>query len=357
MKASRLIVRGYRVIEALELEPSPSLNLVTGSNGSGKTSVLEALYAIAHSRSFGGGKFSGRIRDGEEFFSVFGEFFDSGDDGAGISAGVARSRNTVDARLNGSTVTALSQITCRLPMLAMCPKSCFQFDNSARVRRAALDWGLFHVEHEYQSVLSRYSRLLRQRNSLLKTGVFDQLAVWDEKLAHEATALDDFRTDYCLRWGGLLQDILLKLGLTKNVKIRYRRGWGDGQSLSGVLVRQRANDFSAGYTRYGPHVADISIVVDGRSAGDYCSAGQLKVLQIAMRLSQVELHFRALQRSSIIIIDDLLSELDADNASAVIGLLSDSDHQVFVSSVFEDQKLFGSSNWKVFHVEHGGLCD
>lgn len=353
MKILRLMVNNYRVIDSVDVELSPTLNLVCGDNGSGKTSLLESIYSIAHVRPFGGGSVVSCVREGCDAFSVFGEFEGFHDER--LTAGVMRSKQGVEARLNGVTVSALSQITLRLPMLAMSPDGFFQFRSSARVRRASLDWGLFHVEHEYQSVLSRYRRALKQRNSLLKQRAEDQLAVWDKRVVADALAIDSWRANYCRHWEDALQALLPDFGLLKDVKIRYRRGWAENRELIDVLIDQRSRDLASGYTRNGPHSADFSVLVEGRDAGEYYSAGQLKVLHIALRLAQVELQYKSSGRASIIIIDDLLSELDCVNASTVIELLSASRHQLFVSSVAWDQGLFHDSDWRVFHVERGGL--
>lgn len=353
MKLTKLTVNNYRALECISIEPGSLGNVVCGANGSGKTSLLEAIYIAGHGRSFQSRDPRSTIRDGGRAFDVFANFLD--ENANKTTVGVQRSKHQFEVKLNGQPVSALSQIAIRFPMLAMYPEGFYSFNTSARVRRKALDWGVFHVEPEFQAVSARYRRTLKQRNVLLKNGSTPQLDAWDRQLVSDGEAIDGWRRAYSERWEAQLAMLMPRFGLFEDVKISYKRGWPECRGLMESLLSHRERDLSCGNTRVGPHAADLALVVDGQNASACCSGGQLKLLNIMLRLAQVNVCQQQSGRSTIIIIDDALSELDERHSSTVIGLLTESSHQLFVSSIGLDGRLFSGEKWRSFHVEHGRL--
>ncbi|HBC20451.1 MAG TPA: DNA replication and repair protein RecF, partial [Alcanivorax sp.] len=166
---SRLQLGDFRNYRQLDIALSPSLNVILGDNGSGKTSLLEAIYFIGSGgRSFRGGRLSRLVRDGAPAATLYAEV----SAGENIHRlGVRRTPGGIDAiKLNGETPRALSEVAGLLPVLALHPTSVELVFGASALRRRFMDWGMFHVEHEFMPVWRTASAALKQRNALLRTG-------------------------------------------------------------------------------------------------------------------------------------------------------------------------------------------
>ncbi len=145
---SRLQLSDFRNYGTAEVDLSSSLNVILGDNGSGKTSLLEAIYFIGSGgRSFRGGRLSRLVRDGAEAATLYAEVLVAEDV---HRLGVRRTPGGIDAiKLNGQTPKALSEVAALLPVLALHPTSVELVFGSSQLRRRFMDWGMFHVEHQF----------------------------------------------------------------------------------------------------------------------------------------------------------------------------------------------------------------
>ncbi|WP_330970271.1 DNA replication/repair protein RecF, partial [Lysobacter sp. A3-1-A15] len=192
--------------------PSPGLNLITGENGAGKTSVLEALHLMGYGRSFRGRVRDGVIKAGAPAVEVFLEWRSgtrslapagtepeiTGGPAARLhKAGLRHSGDAWQGRLDGAAVAHLGELCAALAVVTFEPGSHALITGGAENRRRYLDWGLFHVEHEFLPQWRRYARALKQRNALLKTRRPDaQLDAWEHELAEAGEPLSRRRQLY-----------------------------------------------------------------------------------------------------------------------------------------------------------------
>ena len=170
MHVTRLTVAGLRRFEQVSLTPDPGLNLITGDNGAGKTSLLEALHLMAYGRSFRGRVRDGLVRTGADAVEVFVEW----EEGAAIRprrAGLRHNGQAWTGRLDGETVGQLGELCAALAVVSFEPGSHALVTGGGEPRRRFVDWGLFHVEHNFLGLWRRYARALKQRNALLKSGI------------------------------------------------------------------------------------------------------------------------------------------------------------------------------------------
>ena len=160
MLIRRLQLQSFRRFDSVEIDLRQGFNLLTGDNGSGKTSVLEALHLLAHGRSFRGRVRDGLIRQGEPALSAYAEWEVAG---ATHRAGLRHAGGSWEARLDGEDVRQLGQLCEALAVITFQPGSHALVDGSSEGRRRYLDWGLFHVEHGFMPQWRRYARALKQR--------------------------------------------------------------------------------------------------------------------------------------------------------------------------------------------------
>lgn len=359
MTLSRLEIAHLRNLQSVSLLPHPRLNLLTGVNGSGKTSVLEALHLLGLGRSFRSGRARRLVNDDQSSSTVFASFGEQG------SAGIERGANgDTQLRLDGRSQITLAELAHRLPLALLDPESMDLLDAGSKPRRAQLDWGVFHVEHRFYPVWQRYQRALKQRNSLLRSGSIGRLesAVWDRELADSAAFLHTFRSDYLQRWQPLWEARIREFLPEQELDLEYSPGWEQEQSLAELLAASWDRDRERGFTQIGPHRADIRVKRGTAPADEVLSRGQKKLVVCALKLSQVAL-LRSVGRDCVLLVDDLASELDAEARSRLIAYLAASGAQVFITAIepeavkpaLEGAGLVQGSGFKMFHVEHGAV--
>jgi DNA replication and repair protein RecF len=356
MQVTRLVTAGLRKFDEVTLLPGPGINLITGDNGAGKTSLLEALHLMAYGRSFRGRVRDGLVRTGAEAVEVFVEWQEQASTRP-RRAGLRHSGHSWQGRLDGEPVNQLGELCAALAVVSFEPGSHALITGSGEPRRRYLDWGLFHVEQDFLALWRRYSRALKQRNALLKTGVGGaQLDVWDHEIALSGEPLTLRRLQYLEQLQPALQRVAAELVPSLGAaSLDFQPGWRRHElPLADALLLARDRDRAAGYTSVGPHRADWRVEYAGNPHRETLSRGQAKLTALSCLLAQAEDYAARRGEWPVIALDDLASELDRGHQRRVLGRLRDSGAQVFVTGTetppaFEDLTL--ESTW--FHVEQG----
>ena len=356
MFLSRLDTLQFRNLEPTRLELDPGVVLITGPNGSGKTSLLEAVAMLGSGRSFRSNRMSAVIRYGASSLTVFGAL--RGSPQAHVTIGITRERSGVaQIKVAGEMVRTASELAAVLPVQVIDPASVALVTEGPSVRRRYLDWGTFHVEPSFFRAWREYRRCLEQRNALLRSGASAaQFELWERQLANAAEKIDDMRKRYV---DALMPQVLFaldELGGAEDMSVNYVRGWDTGLDLGAVLEGTRSIDREAGYTRAGPHRADLRFVAAGRKAADVLSRGQQKVLACALLLAQARQLEFATEKTGIYLVDDPAAELDEARRLRLGKALTAMKGQVWVTAVQADLMLDGlgdASRLTRFHVERG----
>lgn len=355
MRLEQLRISGLRCLTDVSLTLDPSINVFVGSNGAGKTSVLEAVFLLSHARSFRSGAREALLQRDMAQLSVFAELRHA--DGRGSRVGLGRGGTRWDARVNGDSV-AIGQLVRECAVVCFEPGSHALIAGAAEERRRYLDWGVFHVEHDFLSVWRRYQRALKQRNSLLRVGssMADEVfAPWETELAQAAHHIDTQRSAYLdlLRPGlqASAAGLLPELGA---IELRYRRGWSDERDLVAQLREHRGRDMARGHTTLGAHRADWSVSFEHAPQREHLSRGQEKLTALACVLAQAGLYAQHHGEWPVVCMDDLASELDLAHQTSVVAQLRAADAQVLLTGTELPSTLEGRPI-RVFHVEQGEL--
>ncbi len=356
MSIVKLEITNLRNITGLHCHPSSRLNLIYGRNGSGKTSILEAIYLLGYGRSFRSGLIDSLVRYEQAKAVVF--MLLGQEDGQTISIGLEKGRQMGQrVRVDNRDVHSTAELVRFLPVQLINPDTYGLLIDGPKKRRQFMDWGLFHVEPLFFPLWKRFQRCLEQRNAALKSSAI-QASVWNLEFTRAAIEIDNYRAAYMGEFRTLLQQILLRLlpDLTE-LDVLYRRGWDNGKSLDVVLAEQIARDVQFGFTHCGPHRADLVMRYHGVSVADALSRGQQKMLVIALCVAQGVLLKQKIRATCTYLVDDLGAELDVAHRELVMELLLEMEAQLFVTGI-EYRDL---SRWvtvqdsSVFHVEHGSL--
>ena len=361
MYLEELRIQGIRNIRYAELQLSPGPNLFFGPNGSGKTSILEAVFILSRGRSFRSRSLQTVLSNSQQSLTCFG-VVNSGDPFHVRSpVGVMREEGgKFFFKINGLQVNTASQLSDNLPVQVVNSESFELLEGSPSARRAFIDWGVFHVEHGYREVWSRFQRCLKHRNSLLRHGKMDslQLAVWDREFCTLAVQMDECRSRYLEQLVAVLNSVLVNFGFeSAGFEFNYYPGWDSKVGLPEQLQQSLVRDMKAGHSTIGPHRADLRIQRGSQAAVDFLSRGQIKSLVIGLKLAQCSL-FQALSgRRCLFLVDDLPSELDFERRSAVCRELSALGVQAWVTGIEKSdlEVLWPTDTTRVFHVKHGEI--
>ncbi|GLQ42955.1 DNA replication and repair protein RecF [Dyella nitratireducens] len=279
------------------------------------------------------------------------------DDGIAHRLGLGREGARWDGRLDGADVP-LGELIRECVVVCFEPGSHALIAGAAEERRRFLDWGVFHVEHEFLVIWRRYQRALKQRNSLLRAGpAFDESLIvpWEVELGRTGALIDQWRRAYLDALLPFLKEqaalLLPELGY---VELRYRCGWAENEDLAGVLASQRFRDQSRGHTTSGVHRADWSISFQLAPQREHLSRGQEKLTALVCVLAQAWLDARHRGEWPIVCLDDLASELDQVHQAAVVNSLRATPAQVLISGT-ELPRVLEHQPIRMFHVEQGQL--
>lgn len=356
MHLSALDVRDVRSIASAGLEPSPDMNIITGSNAAGKTSLLEAIHLLSTGRSFAATRIERLVRHGGGPLRVVGRLVDG--TGRMHRLGLERDRSGAPRiRVDGASTERIMDLAWLLPVIAIHPESHNIVGAGPDERRRLVDLGLFHVEPQFHRVWRRYRRALAQRNALLRGADGGAFEPWERELAAAGEALDELRQRYVDDLSATMSTLQPDLvGGAFTVHLAYRRGWPAEQPLYEALVGERRREREIYSTGVGPHRGDLAIRVDGREARQQVSRGQQKLLVYLMRLAQAEQLRRSHTGGCVLLLDDVAAELDGPRRARVASLASRVGAQVFVTALDAESVPrptgFGA---RMFHVEQGVL--
>lgn len=358
MKLIRLKATNFRNFTHLDIEPSDQINLIYGANGSGKSSIIEAIYFLALGRSFRSHLVNRVIRYEEESLTVFGMTHDQA--GIPIPLGVEKPRDgKIRIKISNETTAALSELAKILPVQLINPDSYQLFTEGPKQRRQFLDWGVFHVEHSFFNIWQRFQRVLKQRNSALQQGLSNShIKAWDNEFVATALSLAELRRGYVDRLKPVVLATLGELIELSDLTINYHPGWDTKKDLNELLDAGIMRDRSLGYTHMGPQRADLLIKVNNIPVEDVLSRGEQKLLVCALQLAQGIVLSQAANKRCIYLLDDIAAELDDNRREKIIGVMQTLKSQVFVTAVDTDalKGLVDNDATKLFHVEQGSVA-
>jgi DNA replication and repair protein RecF len=318
----------FRIFRAVSLDLEPEgTTVITGSNGTGKTSVLEALAYLGIRRSFRAAPPEAMVRTGAESAVVRAEL-DGPDSPTLVEAEIVpagRSRT----RVNRKAVSGRRELAAAAPCTIFSPEDLALVGGGPKGRRDVLDDALAVLDAEGARAADETERVLRQRASLLRQSggragaeVTATLDVWDQRLADAGkvlvaarerlvTDLDPLVTSAYAHLAGAGDEVLTVQ--------RYVRSW-DGDLLD-ALARSRRDDLRRGVNTVGPHRDDLLLEIEGREARTHASQGEQRCLALALRLGVHRLIRARTPLIPTLLLDDVFSELDPARSRALVAEL------------------------------------
>ena len=371
MQITELTLRSYRSYETLHLAFDPGVQIFLGANAQGKTNIIEALYYAAFGRSH-------RTSSDAELIRV-------GADGAHI--GLSFRRHDVPGELSfifargarrrityaGESLRQRDLVGI-LPMVLFSPEDLFLVKGAPALRRRYLDAELSQASPAYYGELLRYTRILKQRNAVLKDirerlAAPDDLPPWDAQLAKSAAYIVTRRIAAVAQLGALSARVQAVLAAGEELALAYEIAGAGAEDFAEddmteslhvwynkMLCEGRARDIARAATGVGPHLDDLVLRVGGMSLRSYGSQGQQRTGALALKLAELFYLQENIGEAPILLLDDVMSELDADRRRALLDFIRHEHIQTFITAT--DAAYFPAERMGTYrYVEAGTVRD
>jgi DNA replication and repair protein RecF len=326
MLATRLTLRDFRTYEAAEVQFGPGLTVVTGRNGAGKTNLLEAVYFACTGRSCRTGNERECVRFGAELTRLELEC-DDGTQQHALSVGF-RPGEPKRLRVDGAAVERLTDVATRPLVSVFLPDRLELVTGAPALRRAHLDQVVAALRPARAATRRAYTAALGQRNALvaaIRAGRAGRgsLTAWDAELARHGVELmadraqlvDDLRPRFAAHADGL--------GLSSDAEVVYRprSKATTAEELAAEFAERIDADLERGFTGHGPHRDELVLRRVGRELRAYGSRGQQRLALLALLLAEREALTDSRGTPPLMLLDDVMSELDAGRRARLIDVL------------------------------------
>lgn len=338
------------------------VNFFYGENGSGKTSILEAINYISQARSFRANKNSTIINHEAKEFVLFSELFKESKDFVSRLGIVRNYLGDIKVNFNGVPLNRVADLANNVCIQAIVPNGLSLLEAGPAIRRSFIDWGCFYHFNDFSEISSDFRKIIRQRNILLANkSSKDYLEYWNNCFAEISQRVTEKRVEYLTIFNNYANDITSRF--LPNIKISLELVPGHKLGISDFLSQLSSHsgrEYAMGYSLFGPQKADLCIKVNNKPSLDILSRGQQKLLVIALKFAQGIVYQNLMNTNCVYIIDDIASELDTNSLYKVYELVDElsDNNQFFITSLDKDHQKFTSkfhNEVKMFHVEHNDI--
>lgn len=368
----RLRVRDLRNLGEVDLEPAPRVNVVTGNNGHGKTSLLEAIYFAATSRSFRTPRTAELLRHGAPRAVVRARFVEAGSGDPGALPPIAREQVAAiegrgcSVRIDGNAPRSLAEFATRSPVIAFHPEELSLSTGPAAGRRTLLDRLALFLDPRSADHRARFTRALKARHQLLRDargGSLEsaELDAFEALVAQHGAALTRARAEAAEALVAELLPAFAQIAAPNlALEARYEPGGSADPELAAAELRsRRARDAHRPSAGFGPHRDDLSLFLDGHPARVVGSQGQHRALTLALKAAETAAIARARGLEPILLLDDVSSELDGERTEALFAFLGLHRGQVFLTTTRRELIVtpgVDRADRRDFRVESGHLA-
>ena len=307
-----LRVQNFRTHSDFILEIGEKSTLISGANGSGKTSLLEAIYFALQGTSFRSSDKEILRNDGSSWFRI--DLKDSKDSLRTIIFNNAVQKSKKQFLVDGNKKARLSA-NLRIPVVLFEPDDLQLLSGSPTRRRNFLDYFLSQIFPSFQLALTRYSKALKQRNNLLKRDNVskDELFPWNLMLAEYGAEIISKRQDFLELLNSKIEEVYFEIsGVKDEIKIDYLGEKVSKNEILAILSENIERDKILGYTNFGPHKHDIQFIFNKKPAQNVASRGENRSLVLALKFIETDILADLTSKRPIVLLDDVFSELDDD---------------------------------------------
>lgn len=365
MHVKNLRLINYRNYNSLNIDLNKKTNIIIGKNAQGKTNLLESIYLCATGKSFRTNRDREIINFNKEQAYV----------GANMSIGkfdkfieIKMERNkTKRIRVNKTELKNYKELHSGLNVVVFSPEDLKLVKGGPQERRNFLNMEISQIKPVYSYNLSRYNKVLFQRNNILKTNKFKKniagiLEIFDLQLVKLGTEIILERNKYVSELSQMANITHKKITLfNEDLELKY---------ISNIDINEKKEDIEKKYlmdlqkniqkdlelcsTELGPHRDDISMRINGNDLKIYGSQGQQRTVVLSIKLSEVELIKKHRGMYPVLLLDDVFSELDEDRRTYLIRSFKDIQTLITVTDAMDIKEL-DNMDRALFYIENGNL--
>ena len=364
MRINKLTLEGFRNYRGQTLEFDPACNVIHGENAQGKTNLLEAMVYLSCGKS-------PRTRTERELISfdggearIIGEIYSR--EREFITDITLRAGSRRKMTVNGVAAKNASELSEVLHTVFFSPEDLFIIREGAAARRRFMDQSLCQLRPRYARALAEYHRLYEHKTRILRDreenpGLLAMLPDFNEGMCRMGAILIHYRAQYCRALdayaapahgdcSGGREKLKLRYETVKTVVDPFAKTENIAQNLRDHQESHYHAELSSGLCLSGPHKDDFLVEVNGRSARQFCSQGQVRTAALCLKLADREIHRSAVGEYPVMLLDDVLSELDPKRQEYVLNRISGG--QVFITCC-ENDRLDRLQAGRLFHIRSG----
>jgi DNA replication and repair protein RecF len=326
----------FKNYDAFAAHFGPRVNCLLGKNGIGKTNILDAIYSLSFCKSYFSHTDSFSIQDEKEQGAANGEY-EIDDENIKISYALFRDKKKQVSK-NGKTYDRLSEHIGVLPLVMVTPNDIDLIREASDVRRRWLDQTLSQTSSEYLRLLIQFNHILDQRNAVLKNNRYgtselsEIISIYNEQINYTGTQIFLARKSFFQSFSPVFESIYNEISQAEELPVlRYESEVNEENYLS-LLEASLEKDKYAERTTKGIQKDDISFELQGKMLKKFASQGQQKTFLLALKLAQLEYTKGILNKSPLLILDDISEKLDDNRLRSLLQWLHENTNsQIFLS--------------------------
>ncbi|MBR4831151.1 MAG: DNA replication/repair protein RecF [Butyrivibrio sp.] len=346
----------FRNYENVKIDFSSGTNILYGDNAQGKTNILEAIFVSATTKSHKGSKDKEIIRFGKEESHIR-TILEKDNAEYRVDMHLRKNKSKGIA-IDSQKIKRASDLIGMLNVVFFSPEDLSIIKNGPSERRRFMDMELCQLDQIYLNSLSKYNKLVVERNRVLKD-LYEHpensvlLDVQDKQLCEYGSVIIKTREKFIKDLNEIIRPIHSKLTGEKEILSVYYEPNVESDEFERKLTASRKKDIYAKQTTVGPHKFDFSFIVrknpddEGIDIRKYGSQGQQRTASLSLKLSEIEIVKRAKKENPVLLLDDVLSELDSNRQNYLLNTIGNIQTIItctgldeFVNNRFEIDKLF-----------------
>jgi DNA replication and repair protein RecF len=365
MVVTRLVCENFRNLQNLDLPLKQGFVVVTGENGAGKTNLLESIYFTGTLRRFPESRLDQLFQIDKKFLRLRLIAQNQEEQIQEVVGEIQGEKRLFRYKIN-NVETARNHYAAILSVISFLPQDLNLLGHSPANRRRYLDEALSLTSAQYRHVLNQYDQILRQRNEFL--GSFanhkqsinllgSQLEIWDEKLAECGSFLNLTRGLFLEYLNNNLRNVLSSLSWDwEEVEFEYQMSGGKTKKEFLVKLQAVRNlEQERGITMVGPHRDDFKTMIQGRRAVGLISRGQTRTLILALKFLERQYHKEKIEKSPIVLLDDVFSEFDRAHQQKLLDFLKGFEQVFFTTTHLEEVEKFLPPGSLIYKIANGGV--